>query len=1086
MAMSRTNLLTELESLTHSARMRRMVEHGKLARGDSAARQVLDELRTGGVYERRLAVQACYGSRDAETVLAALVDPSRLVRSTALKLVPQVCNDEQIRRALELELPHWMPTALVRALARRQRYAPVDAQLSRWLTQGDLRADQLLAFASMEYLRARLPLALEAGLTFHSLARVAQRDPKTMAGLLTRATTSAKESDPRLLNWVSATLPTLSDRVPQLALELVKAWEIRHTLAKLNLDTLARRLPNEVAELVLAHRDRAKLNFASVAHRLDNRHRQALQLHRSAALPLSANWFRRLKAENRTADYRLFQNGWRDAEGKLPSWLLPFLASEDRIREARQHWQNRTLANRQQELASYAAALPWEEALAALQPLLRSPEAERRGAALSALVGTVRFERSRLTELLAILLARQNEQDPVRLVFLQALASLPVAVWQEEHLQALGMVIRQTLDAADVSQGSALTAQTLVLRLLPKHCAWATTWLVTLVRERGQVYLNSLESKLNDEQVRQLAPALLPVMQAWNTRERQLQLLMFAASLGRRLRVFPELLSIVVDIAKHAVGWAAGQALGVIYAHQRQAFGTLVVELLGTDPSWITNHLVYNYLHQRRQDLLTPGFLGRSAYKGKFATGKTRFVLPLVSGFQRWTPTQQAIFAATLAEITHDGVRDLPAKVQAIRQLSALTEVASPRVLELAASTNKELLVRDTALRALARLDGGQGVPILLAALEDDRARIAIYALRQALLEMPAPTALALLQQVSTGKVTVAKEVVRLIGELTSEAAYAELLRWNGQELHRDVRVALVRAFWSHVRREQTWEVLNLAVQSPDAAVAKSVARMPVDGWPESLHHRYAQLLAKLLLHPDAGLRYDVLALLDLRSIVDTHHVMLTSLSACLSSDVIDEMHFAARAILGLYGAQMPSPLGAVTETLLAKRQALDILVQALEELLTAQPGTLRAALDATLSALVHDPLTIEMRVRLAATGLGGLELAEFFEQVAGELHPVALVEGIGIVSRKKNRDSPFTPGDDSPDTTALLELESRLAPSSDERLRRLALAALVAQSEGPLGWSDELRARLELYRADTSTLVAGAAAFTFPPPAPQ
>nr|GFD60951.1 hypothetical protein [Tanacetum cinerariifolium] len=76
------------------------------------------------------------------------------------------------------------------------------------------------------------------------------------------------------------------------------------------------------------------------------------------------------------------------------------------------------------------------------------------------------------------------------------------------------------------------------------------------------------------------------------------------------------------------------------------------------------------------------------------------------------------------------------------------------------------LAVRDTALRALAHLDGGQGVPVLVAALDDVRARVAIYALRSALLEMPAAQALALLQAVPTEKVTVAKEVLRLLGDL--------------------------------------------------------------------------------------------------------------------------------------------------------------------------------------------------------------------------------------------------------------------------------------------------------------------------------
>ena len=112
-------------------------------------------------------------------------------------------------------------------------------------------------------------------------------------------------------------------------------------------------------------------------------------------------------------------------------------------------------------------------------------------------------------------------------------------------------------------------------------------------------------------------------------------------------------------------------------------------------------------------------------------------------------------------------------------------------------------MTRDTALRMLGRMDGGQGVLLLLSALDDDRGRIAIYALRQALLQMPQTRAIALLKGVSATKVTVAKEVVRLLGELRTEESLQELLAWNDRPLHRDVRIALLRATWDHLDKGQ-------------------------------------------------------------------------------------------------------------------------------------------------------------------------------------------------------------------------------------------------------------------------------------------
>jgi hypothetical protein len=63
-----------------------------------------------------------------------------------------------------------------------------------------------------------------------------------------------------------------------------------------------------------------------------------------------------------------------------------------------------------------------------------------------------------------------------------------------------------------------------------------------------------------------------------------------------------------------------------------------------------------------------------------------------------------------------------------------------------------------------------------------------------------------------------------------------------------------------------------------------------------------------------------------------------------------------------------------------------------------------------------------------------------------------------------------------------LHHLEITLAASEDEKIRRLALSALLAQTTSRLGWNQERIQRLLAYRQDSSVLVAAAAQFTFPP----
>ena len=190
--------------------------------------------------------------------------------------------------------------------------------------------------------------------------------------------------------------------------------------------------------------------------------------------------------------------------------------------------------------------------------------------------------------------------------------------------------------------------------------------------------------------------------------------------------------------------------------HRRDRLAFLIPQLLKKDKSWFTQAVVSNYLHNFRQDLLTP-YLGQTAYRGKFATGKTRCVVFFSGGYSRWTYEQQVIYGKSLEGLTRDDKRDTPAVWNALEELALLPAIEPTRLIELASLENDREEIRDRALRALARLDGGQGIPVLVSALDDARARIAIYALRKCLLEMPVANAVSILKNVDSGKVTVRK-----------------------------------------------------------------------------------------------------------------------------------------------------------------------------------------------------------------------------------------------------------------------------------------------------------------------------------------
>lgn len=1067
--MSVQDLLSELEPLTHDDRMRRMVELGRRAPHDSGTAELLNALEQGGFYERLLALVSCYGSGEGARVLRALEDPSRPIRTLAARMVPVCCDDQQALAALLAAPAGQRRRRLAWRLRKRGRFAPIDGLIEHLAAAGDEELITFLPLGSEETV-ARYLDRVQDPMWAAEWARLANAHPRLAARELLRRAAEAEQQDPRLLGQANAALPVLVEKLPEQALALARTLLNRVPLASLNLQRLAERLPAETADLLLETGDRVSLGLHKVAHRLDEGRLIALSVR--GMLAPAYEWLQRQKPAVRAALYRACEYGWRDKEGILDSWIVRLLPREDREREARRILELGILATRPVQRLPYVAFLPWEEALAVVDPYLRNPDADLRSAALGALIGSVRFQRDRAGELLALVRARRNEQDPVRGQMLGALADLPPGMWRAEHLEDLGQILRDALDAADLSYGTTSAAERLIVALLPHQPAWAAPWLGTLVRERGHVSLYDLSRRLSDDDVRRIAPHLLPVLRAWETREREGHLISAAQSLGRRLRVFDELVEILERLLKETRGsYVAEAALRLLGKHRPERLRVLVPELVRQDPSWVTREPVYTYLHRRRQDLITP-FLGHQTYRGRFSTGKTRFVLPLRDGFWRWTPSQQAQFAQTLSAVAGDSVRDIPAVLGTIVQLAELPAVPPVRLIELAGDSRAA--VRDAALRALGRLDAGEGVPTLLEALGDDRARIAIYAVRTALLEMPSRRALSILQSVPLAKVTVAKEVLRLLGELRTDEAYQELLAADGRDLHRDVRVALVRAFWSHLEREETWPILERAAVSTDAALATIAARTPAERLSAKAQGRLASLIAQILRHPDPVVRKHALDRCGALPVPDRDRVLMNPLLEALASPVPDECGAAARAVFATYAGHQAEQVGRAIQAILANRRALSTAIGVLQGQMAFNRRHLAETAQAVLSVLRTDPLVASQVVSLAAVALPWQEWAGLLEGMtaADELHADALAAAEAAIPANASRFG----------MEGLEEIEPRLKNSRDERLRRLGLATLVALS-GPLkGWDEARVSRLREYRSDPSRLVAAAAQFVFPP----
>ncbi|HLK96449.1 MAG TPA: outer membrane beta-barrel protein, partial [Hymenobacter sp.] len=540
--MTTSLLLAELETETHSNRVKRMVALGRQARTNAEIAALLQILAdSSGSYERLLALFSCHGSSNGAHVIRALADESRFVRSLAVKMVAHVCTDEQTLSAFA-HLTRKSQMVLLRTLLQHQRRALIDNFLAELAANADERLSLFLFFGTEAIIRQHVD-SVSSRWGTDDWVRLAKFHPIIAFARLHDQLQKQTASNTRLLLHVNAVIPPLSQSQPDNALILVRELLRHETPARIELQCVAERKINEVAELLLTHEDggAARLNASRLAPRLSGARLLALLQHRPTFVSDREAWLSRVSPEVRSTVFALAGNGWQSKQGVISATIIALLPRQLREAEARRHLALPALATRPTNRLAYASFLPWDEARALLDPFLRNPDPELRSIALSALIGVARYYRSRLPEVLTLIHARANEQDPIRRAMLAALAVLPPSRWQASHLEELGHIISDALNAADLSQATAHEAEKIVVALVPFHPEWAAPWISTLAQSRGQVHFSSLGDRLTDADVRRIAPTLLPVLQAWATREREYLLVQAAGSLGRRLRVFDEL-----------------------------------------------------------------------------------------------------------------------------------------------------------------------------------------------------------------------------------------------------------------------------------------------------------------------------------------------------------------------------------------------------------------------------------------------------------------------------------------------------------------------------------------------------------------
>lgn len=877
---AKAELLRELDRVGHSDRVKRMAFLGRQLAGSSELEALLDELFAGSPFEQMLALYAAGAARSQKHVLEGLRAPTVTVRRLAIRLIWAVADDEALV-AVTLESAQDTRKRILWEIVRHRRRPLAErlvAELSREL--GPEEALSLLPTCGAEIVRKTLGLAGYALSRWHALAF---GHPDVVLDYF-ESTFAATPQRLRAALWVryGTAMGPLIELRPERALELAMKYGPEDDVPValwVRLGGLMRRCPEGVHALLcretflvqLGRRGlpsglREELRRFSVprqrvlfAAMIDN---HILLSQALAALPPRERAGRFLDAyEGREID-RLV---WPDA-------LLEVLPHELRNELAEKMLELREIRdNPYQELCT-TANLDIDTARPTLERAAKASKAEDRAQALSLLVRCTGTYRRGLTETLNFLERLRNEQDPVRLAGLQALAELSPTLFREDHVSALDELVTFVVEARDTSWGTRHAVQLLVFALMRANASepngelftFATRTLERLLWQTGSVFLPRLADVLPRGAEHRLVAALEPFVRKSNKRESFLLALALADALGKRGWNVTPLQEMIEEATRAGPDYIAQRAIGLWLAAPRTR-DQRVRLLLDRDPSCIAISDVFLHLHRRRQEWLDPFLAGRKI-KGRFLTGRTVYVLWARDGFYRWLPRQQDAWSRLLHKIIDDKGRDAGQRAQAISVVARLPRTDVGALVGLLAGEAVPII--EAALGALAWLDRPESaLPVLLEHLDSDRARVAMYAVPRCARLVPPRELLRVLDELLRRerlKVTVHKEAIRLLGSHPSAESLALLKREAAKEgIHRDVLIAMGHAAARLHAFDESWEILRTLATSENPNVARSLLMLGPSLFPTSLRPRFARLLLEVSSHTDLLVRRQVWGVLD-------------------------------------------------------------------------------------------------------------------------------------------------------------------------------------------------------------------------------
>jgi len=830
-------LLRRLDPLPHPERQRLLaaVAHGTEA---TELRELVADLYRGDPYARLLSLRLAAIAGERDHVERCLAGPETALRGHALVTAVRLSlPTDTVLRVLP-ELPAALRRVLYQAVRMRGHHELAEQLLPAVRARfGDIEAAALLATCSTAVLAPTLD---ELAYAVPNWGALGNRHPGVVldhldAELDRTAAAHWPEMWHRLGPALAAAAPAEPDRVLGLLERTIGEVALPGAL-RATIGALARHDPARLLGILL---DPRRIGSIPTSARLWRALLGAPDTELTAlARVLTGDQLVRLLhvlAPSRRAAVYAGAVGERDlASTGVPLAALDELPAAARAAEARRLLTLHSVADDPRIRLAVTARTEWDSAAPVLADATGRATADERADGYRHYIaaGAATRESEHFGAVLASLTRLRNEQDPVCAAALSALAAAPPWLFRPVDVPVLTTLFADAAQARDISLQSQGAIRTLATGLIRQGAAARRPELVdcglaALEKLGGQspwLDLSGMDRLLPRGAEREVFTALRPRIVAEAQGGQFGVALSLAAGLGRRAWHMSELQEFVDQARRGADDQTVRRAIELWLAPSATR-DQRVEAVLHSDRSTITLPAVQAAVGSRRTDLLDEVFA--KSLHGRFLHRRVRFIPPFSGSFHRWLPRQCAHYLRLLAKLAGRTGVQVYERAQALHQLRGVPGSAETLRGFVGAT---DVRVAEAALAALAWTDEPVDVlPNLLAFVDTDRARVAVYAaVRCARFVPPDQLGTLLTPVLAARKVTSRTEAVRLCAEHRVPGAadlLATVFHTPGQ--HRDVRCAVVSAARLLLDEPQSWELLTAASGAEHAVAAAAAAVAP-------------------------------------------------------------------------------------------------------------------------------------------------------------------------------------------------------------------------------------------------------------------